>query len=248
MADRWVEGRIVGKQCWSEGLYSMRIEAPVPNFRAGQFTKVALDIGGERVGRPYSLVNAPDERPLEIYFNEVPEGPLTPRLSDLDAGDPVWVTERAGGIFTLDHVEPARTLWLLATGTALGVYLSILRTPTPWERFERVVLVHGVRTAAELSYRDTIDGVATAGDTRFSFVPVVSREAHPTALPGRITDLVTSGALEARVGTAIDPVDSHVMLCGNSAMIKDAKEILEARGLLRHRRHAPGQYSAEQYH
>lgn len=248
MTNEWIKGRVIDKHRWADGLFSMQLEAPVAAFKAGQYTKVALDIGEDRIGRPYSLVNAPQDRPLEIYFNEVPEGPLTPRLSDLGPGDPIWISERAGGIFTLDRVEPAKTLWLLATGTALGVYLSILRTPDPWERFEQVILVHGVRTAADLTYGETIATITAARGERFTFVPVVSREALAQAMPGRITDLMTSGALESRVGATIDHASSHVMLCGNSAMITDVKQILESRGLARHRSHAPGQYTTEQYH
>lgn len=244
----WVKGRVVGKHAWAEGLFSMQIDAPVSDFKAGQYTKLALDVEEQRIGRPYSLVNAPQDRPLEVYFNEVPEGPLTPRLSDLNPGDPLWVSARAGGIFTLQTVQPARILWLIATGTALGVYLSILRTPDPWERFERVILIHGTRTSAELAYGETLAAIAEARGPRFSFVPVVSREDHPLALRGRITDLITAGVLEARTGATLAHDSSHVMLCGNSAMIKDAKTILEGRGMLRHRSSAPGQYTTEQYH
>jgi ferredoxin--NADP+ reductase len=244
----WVSGAVVGKHQWSDGLFSMQFDTPVIDFRAGQYTKIALDIDGERIGRPYSLVNAPGESPLEIYFNEVPEGPLTPRLSDLEPGDPVWVLASAGGIFTLESVQPSRTLWLLATGTALGVYLSILRTNEPWDKFERVILVHGVRNRTELTYASTLSAIAEQRGNRFSYVPTLSREQNRTGLTGRITDLLTSGALEAKVGAPIDSDSSHAMLCGNAEMIKDAKSILEARGLTRHRRHAPGQYSTEQYH
>ncbi len=244
----WVKGTVVGKHTWADGLYSMQFDAPVAAYKAGQYIKVALDIGGERVGRPYSLVNAPQDRPLEILFNEVPEGPLTPRLSDLSAGDPVWMSAQAGGIFTLETVPSARTLWMLATGTALGVYLSILRTPEPWERFERVVLVHGVRAAADLVYAETIAAIAAERGERFVYVPAVSRELAADTLHGRVTDLIERGELESRVGERIDRAHSHVMLCGNSAMIKDAKAILEGRGLVRHRRSAPGHYTTEQYH
>ncbi len=245
----WVKGTVVGKHEWADGLFSMQIEAPISDFTAGQYVKVALDIAGERIGRPYSLVNPPGERPLEIYFNEVPEGPLTPPLSGLNPGDQVWVSATAGGVFTLDSVEPAETLWLLATGTALGVYLSILRSPDPWQKFRRVILVHGVRLASSLAYGETIAAIAERHAERFSFIPVVSRDAHPGgALGGRITDRLNDGTLEARAEAEIAHNSSHVMLCGNSAMIKDAKVILEARGLIRHRRHAPGQYTTEQYH
>ena len=244
----WVKGTVVGRHVWAEGLYSIQVDAPVADFMAGQFIKIALDIAGERVGRAYSLVSPPSERPLEVLFNEVPGGPLTPYLSNLTPGDEVWVSAQPGGIFTLDTVAGADTLWLLATGTGLGVYLSILRTPDPWERFRRVVLVHGVRTAADLVYGETIAAIAARHGDRFVYVPAVSREPYPAGLNGRITDLLSSGALEARVGDPITSASSHVMLCGNSAMIKDAKLILEARGLARHRRNAPGQYSAEHYH
>jgi ferredoxin/flavodoxin---NADP+ reductase len=244
----WVKGTVVGKHVWADGLYSLQLDAPVADFRAGQYIKVALDIDGERVGRAYSLVSPPPDRPLEVLFNEVPGGPLTPYLSNLNPGDSVWVSAEPGGIFTLETVPSAETLWLLATGTGLGVYLSMLRTPDPWERFRRVVLVHGVRSAADLVYGETITAIAARHGDRFIFVPAVSRESYLPGLDGRITDLLSSGALEDRAGGRITPESSHVMLCGNSAMIKDAKLILEARGLVRHRRNAPGHYSAEHYH
>ncbi len=244
----WVRAKVVGKHTWAEGLYSLQFEAPIADYIAGQYVKIALDIEGERVGRPYSLVNAPQDRPLEIYFNEVPQGPLTPPLSALDLGDEVWMTARASGIFTLDTVKSADDLWLFATGTGLGVYLSILRTRDPWERFKRVFLVHGVRLSADLAYAETLNNIATQYGERFTYLPAVSREHCSGTLAGRITDLLEDGQLETRLGATIDPATSHVMLCGNSAMIKDAKIFLEARGLARHSRHTPGHYTTEQYH
>jgi ferredoxin--NADP+ reductase len=245
----WIEGRIAGKKHWeAENHYSLTIDAPLAPFKAGQYVKVALDIDEERVGRPYSLVNAPDEPRLEIYFNEVPEGPLTPRLSDLGVGDRVWVSPKASGIFTLDNVVTRRHLWMLATGTALGVYLSILKTPEPWERFERVILVHGARNSGELAYGETIAALQAAHEDKFVFVTALTRDESETALKGRITALLESGALEDRAGVRISADDSHLMLCGNSAMIKDVRAWLEARGLQRHKRHAPGHYTTEQYH
>lgn len=244
----WVQGYVVGKTQWSDRLFSLNIEAPVGSFRAGQFTKVALDLEDERVGRPYSFVNAPDERPLEIYFNEVPEGPLTPRLSQLEKGDKLWVAEQARGVFTMDQVPDHRDLWLLATGTGLGVYLSILRTEEPWRRFERIILVHGVRNAEELSYSAVLDELRDRQGSRFQHAPVLSREQRPHTLHGRIPGLVEQGTLERHVGTQISPKHSHLMLCGNSGMIKEMRRILDARGLRRHRRDQPGHYTTEQYH
>jgi len=244
----WVKGRVVAKRQWNHRLYSMQLDAPVADFKAGQFTQVALDIGDERVGRPYSLVNAPQERPLEIYFNAVPEGPLTPRLSDLNPGDEVWIASTASGVFTLDAMPAARDLWLIATGTALGVYLSILRTADPWERFERVFLVHGVRSSDELTYGDTLRALRDAHGERFTFVPVLSRERREGILHGRIPPLLAAGEIEGRAGVPIEAEHSHLLLCGQAEMIKEVRAFLEARGMRRHRRNEPGHYTTEQYH
>ena len=244
----WVEGRVVGKICWTDRLYSLQIDAPVEGFVAGQFVKVALDLEGHRVGRPYSFVNAPDQRPLEIYFNEVSEGPLTPRLSRLMVGDPIWLSARASGVFTLENVPEARDIWLFATGTALGVYLAILATEEPWRRFERIVLVHGVRVAEELTYGERISDLLHRHRGQFIFVPVLSRDQQGDALRGRIPSLVENGQLEQRAGLRVETTSSHIMLCGNSHMIKDMRALLEARGMQRHRRHDPGHYTTEQYH
>lgn len=244
----WIEGRIAGKRHWSEDLYSLQIEAPLPEFRAGQYIKVALDVGEERIGRPYSLVNAPNERPLEIYFNEIPEGPLTPKLSDLGPGDRVWVSPKAQGVFTMDNVVSRRHLWMLATGTALGVYLSILKTPEPWERFERVILVHGARNTGELAYGETIAALQAAHEDSFTFISALTRDASETALQGRITNLLQNGSLQDKARADITADDSHLMLCGNSAMINEVRAWLEERGLHRHKRLQPGHYTTEQYH
>jgi len=244
----WVKGRVVAKRQWNHRLYSMQLDAPVADFKAGQFTQVALDIGDERICRPYSLVNPPQERPLEIYFNAVPEGPLTPRLSDLGPGDEVWVAAKASGLFTLDAMPAARDLWLIATGTALGVYLSILRTAEPWERFGRIFLVHGVRSSDELTYGDMIGALGKARGDRFRFIPVLSRERREGVLHGRIPPLLPSGELEGHAGVAIEAEHSHLMLCGQAEMIKEVRGFLEARGMRRHRRNEPGHYTTEQYH
>ncbi|KAA6181895.1 ferredoxin--NADP reductase [Thiohalocapsa marina] len=246
--NQWIEGRIARKQHWSQALYSLQIDAPLPGFTAGQYIKVALDLDGERVGRPYSLVNAPDEKPLEIFFNEVPEGPLTPRLSDLEPGDRIWVADKASGVFTMDNVVPRRHLWMLATGTALGVYLSMLKTAEPWQRFERIILVHGARNTGELAYGDTIADIREAHGAAFSYIPSLTRDQDDTALQGRITTLLASGALQQAADADITADDSHLMLCGNSAMIKEVRDWLEQRGLQRHRRTEPGHYTTEQYH
>ena len=244
----WKAGTVTGRRRWNERLYSLRFDAEVAPFRAGQFIRVGLDLDGERVGRPYSLINAPGEQPLEIYFNIVEDGPLSPRLAAMEAGDAVWVAPRASGLLTVEEVPEVPHLWLMATGTAIGPFLSILKDAPVWERFERVVLVHGVRTHDELAYGDTVRRLLDEHGSRLDFVPFTSREAPRDGLPGRIPAAITDGSLEARVGLRIGPDDSHVMLCGNSGMIEDVGTALAARDMRRHRRREPGHISTEKYH
>lgn len=244
----WVEATVVERRDWSESLKSLRFRAELDPFTAGQFIRVGLDIEGERVGRPYSLVNAPREDLYEIYFNIVEEGPLSPRLAALQPGDSLWAVRKPSGFLTLEEVPEARHLWLLATGTALGPFLSILRTEAPWERFEHIVLGHSVRTRAELTYQDTIRDLLQAHPDQLQFVPFITREPGDQHLCQRIPTCIDNGSLEQRTGLTLSPDDSHVLLCGNSAMLQDTLEVLEQRGLRRHRRREPGHVGMEKYH
>jgi len=177
----------------------------------------------------------------------LPGGPLTPRLAALNIGDPVWLSPRANGFFSISEVAQADVLWCLSTGTGIGPFLSMLRTDEPWGKFERVVLVHAVRNADELTYRDEIAEISAGHAGAFTFVPFVSREAHPTALSGRIPAAIADGRLEARTGIALTPENSHAMLCGNPAMVEDTQKLLETRGMRRHRRKEPGHVTVETY-
>ncbi len=246
--EEWLEGKVIEKRHWGGRLYSLRVEAPVGSFTAGQFTRLALEIDGERVARPYSFVNPPQENLLEIHFNEIPDGPLSPRLAALEPGDRVWVSARPNGFFTLDQLPESEQLWMIATGTALGVYLSILRTPETWERFQELILVHNVRTPAELSYGEEIQELQTLRGGRFHYIPILSREAVEGCLEGRILAALEDGRLERKAQLAISPERSHVMLCGNMGMIREVSAALEARGLHKHRRKEPGHYTTEKYH
>ncbi len=244
---QWVAGRICGKRCWTEKLVSLQVEAEVAPFVAGQFTRLALDLDGERVARPYSFVNPPQERPLEFYFVVVPDGRLTPHLERLEPGDHLWVARQGSGFFVLQEVPDGRELWCLSTGTGMGVFLSILRTPEPWARFERVILVHGVRYARELTYGDILADIGRQHPGRFVMIPMVSREETDFALPGRIPGAIENGSLEERAGVQLAPERSQVMICGNPDMVRDTRAVLERRGLRRHRRQAPGHITTENY-
>src|SRR6478609_4389810 len=171
----WIEGKVTGKRQWSERLFSLQVDAPALTFVAGQFARLALPAppGSKEpmLGRPYSFVNPPTAQPHEFYFIILPEGPLSPRLALLNAGDSVWLAPRANGFFSVSETADAESLWCLSTGTGIGPFLSMLRTPDPWAKFGRVVLVHSVRHAHELTYRDEIAGIARTHAGSFDYVP-----------------------------------------------------------------------------
>jgi ferredoxin--NADP+ reductase len=247
MGGKWVEGRVVEQRRWADRLYSIRVEAAIEPFQAGQFSRLALEIGGEAVARPYSFVNAPNEALLEFHYVHLDAGPLTSGLVALAPGDPILVAPRAAGYLTLSEVSEADHLWMLATGTGVGPFLSILKTDDPWRRFERVVLVHAVRTAAELSYQDTLRSLGAVRGDQFVYLPFVSREETDFAIRGRIPDAIRQGRLEGAAGIAIEAARSQVMLCGNPDMVAETMAVLEARGLRRHKRKDPGQIHVESY-
>lgn len=242
---RWLEAKVIENRHWLPALFSLRVEAPGLAFRAGQFVRIALDVGVERVARAFSFVNPPQDPVLEFYGVVVPEGPLSPRLARLRAGDVLFVADNPSGLFVLDEVPQAEDLWLVSTGTGIAPFLSILRTDACWSRYRRVILVHGVRHATELAYRDMIDGIRHQRGAGFLYVPMVSRERVPGALEGRIPAAIGSGRLEA----AAVPIraESQFMLCGNPDMLRDVRAVLAGRGLRKHRRRAPGQITVESF-
>jgi ferredoxin--NADP+ reductase len=244
---KWIEGTVVGQKRWTDRLYSLQVDAEIGSFEPGQWTKLALPVAGEFVARPYSFVNAPKERPHEFYYNTVLEGHLSPRLARLEAMDVVFLAPAASGLFTLAEVPDAEAIWLIATGTGLGPYLSMLRSEALWQRFPKVVLVHAVRHAADLAYRDVIETVTARHRDRFRAVTFVSREKHAGALPGRIPEAIADERLERAAGVPLAPETSQVMLCGNPDMVMDATDALKARGLKRHRHRDPGHVAVEPY-
>jgi ferredoxin--NADP+ reductase len=242
-----IQGTVIGKREWSPRLISLSFEAEIKPFKAGQFVRVALNIDGEYIGRPYSFVNAPHEKPHEIYFNIVDKGQLTPRLAKLQPGDTLLLGKTANGFLTLDEIPYARHLWLLATGTGIGPFLSILRTDEPWRRFKKIILAHSVSYAGELTYQEIINDLHERYPRQFYYTPLVSREHVSHALHGRIPPNLVSGHLEQHADVPLEAAHSHVMLCGNSGMIEHTTELLVERGMKRHRRREHGQISSEQY-
>jgi ferredoxin--NADP+ reductase len=243
MSAKWLEGRVIENRHWTDALFSLRVEAPHLRFEAGQFVRIAIE---ERIARPFSFINPPEDPVLEFYGIVVPEGPLSPRLAELRADDRLLIATNPAGFLVLSEVPDAETLWLVSTGTGIAPFLSILRTETPWRRFRNVVLVHAVRHARELAYRELITELIHAHHNVFRYVTFVSREAAAGSLAGRIPAAARDGRLEAAAGLKLDQ-RSHVMLCGNPDMLKDASAALAERGLRKHRRRNPGHITVESF-
>ncbi|MFZ5890835.1 MAG: ferredoxin--NADP reductase [Myxococcota bacterium] len=242
-----VEGRVVRRHEWAKGLITLSIAADVRPFAPGQFFNLGLDAVEDPIRRAYSAASAPGADQLEFYLTEVNGGALTPRLFRLGENDRVLVDPNPQGFFTFAWLPPAAELWMVATGTGLGPFISMLRSGEASARFERVVVVHGVRHFAELGYRGELEALARESKGKIGYVPVVSRETHTDAITGRITTAFTGGELERRAALAFTPERSHVMLCGNPGMIDEMLDLLAVRGLRRHRTRKPGHVTVERY-
>lgn len=243
----WIEGTVAGKVHLTQNLFSLRIEADLAPFTAGQYTSLALDIDGKRIAQPYSILSAPGQRPIEFFFYTNPEGQLSTELGKLQPGDAVWIQERAEGSFTLEQVSSSDTLWLLGTGTGVAPFLSMLLTPEPWQRFKHVVLVYAVRQWVDLGYGELIKTLQSTHTNQFSFVPFVSREKIEGSIHGHIPASITSGTLERVAGRAMTLPNSQFMLCGNPGMVQDATIALEQKGFCRHKDGVSGQITLESY-
>lgn len=239
------EGRLLRRRDWASGLCTLTVEAEVEPFIPGQFVNLALELDGALERRSYSIASAPSA-PLEFLVAEVPAGKFTPHLMRLVPGDRIWVEPKPQGFFTLRWVPEAPELWLVATGTGLGPFLSILASEEPWQRFSRVMLVHGVRTAEQLAHRAELVALS-AQRPALRMVPVLSREVAGDCISGRVTTALDDGSLERSAGVPLTPERSHVMLCGNPAMIEEMTAKLGARGLKKHRVRAPGHITVEKY-
>ena len=243
----WIETKISSRKDWAPGLTSLTLDAGAAAFVPGQFVNLGLDLGGVRIKRSYSLASPPGA-PSEVYLSLVPGGALTPALFELGPGDPVWLDDRALGFFTLDHVPPAGRAWLLATGTGLGPFLSMLRSPSIWQRFERIVLVHGVRYVSHLGYAEELTRISAERGGQLVYLPLVTREQPPPGgLVGRLPALIESGELERRAGLSFAAPTDHVLMCGNPAMISEVQAVLGTRGLEKHRPRKPGHITIESY-
>jgi ferredoxin--NADP+ reductase len=242
----WLTGQVKAITWWNDKLFSLVINAPIKEFKAGQFTKLAMNIDGKRVARAYSFVNSPEDHDLEFYLIEVDDGCLSCPLASLKPGDEVEISEIASGFFTLDEVPKSDQLWLLSTGTAIGPFLSILQQQAVWQNFTEVILVHAVRNQEDLSYQELINGLCQKY-SQLKYVSVVSREENSLGLEGRVPYLLDSGELFDFCGITPSINTSQFMICGNPQMVKDTSSILNQMGYERNRRKSPGHITVEQY-
>ncbi len=253
-AEKYTRQTLLDVQPLTPSLFSLRTTRDAGfRFRAGQFARLGVTkADGSVVWRAYSMVSSPFDEHLDFYSIVVPGGEFTSELSRLREGDELLIDRQAFGYLTLDRFVDGRDLWLLATGTGIAPFLSILQDFEAWERFERIKLVYSVREARELAYLDLIAGLEQrdylaeyAG--KLQFIPVVTREQHPGALNGRITTLIENGELERAAGLELTPEHSRVMLCGNPEMIDDTRKVLKARELNLSLSRRPGQVAVETY-
>lgn len=253
-AEKFTRQTLLDVHSLTPSLFTLRTTRdPGFRFRAGQFARLGVTkADGSTVWRAYSMVSSPHDEFLEFFSIVVPGGEFTSELSRLVVGDTLLVDRQAFGYLTLERFSDGRDLWLLATGTGLAPFLSILQDFEVWEKFERIILVYSVREARELAYRDLIEGLARRDYLeefahKLQFVPTVTRESCPGALNGRITTLIENGELERAAGVVLTPEHSRVMLCGNPQMIDDTRKVLKLRDMNLSLSRRPGQVAVETY-
>lgn len=245
--------RVLSVRHWNDTLFSFRTTRdPGLRFENGHFVMIGLMVDGKPLTRAYSIASANYEEHLEFLSIKVPDGPLTSRLQHLRVDDPILVSRKPVGTLVLRDLLPGDNLYLFGTGTGLAPFLAIIKDPETYERFERVVLVHGVRTVSELAYsefiRDELPRNEFFGDAvraKLTYYPTVTRE--PFRNRGRLTDLIASGRLFDDVGLPpLDPARDRAMICGSPTMLADTSRLLEERGFSVSPRHGePGHYLIE---
>jgi ferredoxin--NADP+ reductase len=244
--------RILSVRHWTDSLFSFTATRDSSfRFRNGQFTMLGIEIDGRPLLRAYSMASANYEERLEFFSIKVPDGPLTSRLQRIREGDVILVGRKATGTLVQDNLLPGTTLYLLATGTGLAPFASIVKDPETYDRFDKVVLVHGCRQVAELAYGEALINELPRneffGDTvreKLVYYPTVTRE--PFHNRGRITDLIASGTLFRDVGLPpLDVASDRLMLCGSPPMLADLRTLLVERGFSEGNHSEPGHFVIE---
>ncbi len=245
--------RVLSVHHWNDTLFSFSTTRdPAIRFENGHFVMIGLEVDGKPLMRAYSIASANYEEHLEFFSIKVPNGPLTSRLQNLQPGDVILVSRKPTGTLTIHDLLPGKHLYLFATGTGLAPFMSIIHDPETYERFEKVVLFHGVRQVSELAYRDYISSHLPQNEylgeeirNKLIYYPTVTREAFENQ--GRLTELLESGKLFQDIGLPpLDPAVDRAMICGSPAMLADTSAMLDARGFkISPHIGAPGDYVIE---
>ncbi|WP_372781028.1 ferredoxin--NADP reductase [Litorivivens sp.] len=244
--------RVTDIHHWNERLFSFKTSRDTGlRFENGHFVMIGLPVEGKPLLRAYSIVSANYDEELEFLSIKVPDGPLTSRLQNINVGDEIFVSRKPTGTLVADHLLPGRNLYMFATGTGLAPFMSIVKDPEVYERFDRIILCHGVRYASELAYADFLTDElpqnAFFGEQvqeKLIYFPTVTRE--PFRNQGRLTDLLASGALFDAIGLpAPNKDDDRFMLCGSPGMLKDMTALLDERGFKESRNGYLGEYVIE---
>jgi ferredoxin--NADP+ reductase len=237
---------------WTDRLFSFKTTRnPGFRFENGHFTMIGLEHEGRPLMRAYSMASANYEDELEFFSIKVADGPLTSRLQNIQIGDEVLVNSKATGTLVLDHLLPGKHLYLIATGTGLAPFLSIIKDPDIYQRFDRVILTHGCRYSNELAYHDEISRLLPEHEylgedirEKLIYYPTVTREKFRNN--GRLTDLLRIGKLNADIGLPpINPEDDRFMICGSPGMLKGFSSLLNARGFSESRHGQAAHYAVE---
>lgn len=245
--------KVLSVHHWNEWLFSFTTtRSDALRFENGQFVMIGLQVDGRPLLRAYSIASPNYEEHLEFFSIKVPNGPLTSRLQHLQVGDELLVGRKPTGTLVLHDLKPGRYLYLLSTGTGLAPFMSLIQDPEAYERFEKIILVHGVRQVSELAYSDFISKTLPQNEffgeevqQKLIYYPTVTRE--PFRNQGRLTDLIDNGKLFTDIGLPpIDPALDRAMLCGSPAMLKDTCALLDRLGLqVSPRIGEPGDYVIE---
>ena len=253
-AARFTAETVLALRHWTPSLLSFRTSrAPGFRFTPGHYARLGLDDANDgAVWRPFSVVSSAHDPHLEFFAVLVPDGDFSGPLSRTREGDTIRVDKTSYGFMTIDRFAPGKDLWLLASGTGLGPFLSILRDAITWQTYDNLVLVHSVRHGGELAYRDEIAAIPNeellaASPAQLKYVPVVTREPCYGALAARIPQLIEDGRLEQAAGVKLDPQRSRIMVCGNPEMTRELRGQLTMRGFRANRRAEPGQLAFENY-
>jgi ferredoxin/flavodoxin---NADP+ reductase len=246
------EEKVLGVHHWTDRLFTFKTTRDASlRFSNGHFTMIGLRVNGKPLLRAYSIVSANYEDHLEFLSIKVPDGPLTSRLQHIQPGDTIVVGRKPTGTLLIDYLLPGKRLFLLSTGTGLAPFMSIVRDPDTYNKFEQIILVHGVRQKDELAYHDMLVEHLPAHEflgemvtSQLRYYPTVTREAYRNM--GRVTDLIQTGKMFKDLDMPqFDAKEDRVMICGSPGMLRDLKHMLEERGFNEGNTSKPGDFVIE---